>query len=391
MLPREMLRLMRIGLVVTGGVDRSGRERVMPSVLWLLERLARRHDVHVFVLHNYRDPSVYPLAGATIHDIGRVDGPRGLRQLLVRRRLAAAIEAVAASGPFDLLHAYFGMPGVAATAVGRRLSLPVVVTLDSGELVALDDIQYGLQRRWIDRRAIARALRAAARVTVTTEYMKRMASTVAGDVRVDVVPLGVDPHAFPPAAATNGPPWRLLRVASLNRVKDYPMLLEALARIVSTLPAVHLDIVGEDTLDGSVQHLARTLGLESHVTFHGFQPTDTLAAFYTRAHLHVVSSRHEAAGVVVLEAASAAVPTLGTQVGYVADWSVDATGDGTERSVAVPVGDAAAMASAAIALLQDPPRRERIAAAARAWALTYDADWTAEQFERIYADVASHR
>src|SRR6185295_984332 len=158
--PYEMLMRMRIGLVVTGGVDRSGRERVMPSVLWFIERLARRHDVHAFVLHNYRDPCVYPLAGATIHDLGRVDGPRGLRRLIVRRRLA---EAVAANGPFDLLHAYFGMPGVVATAVGRRLSLPVVVTVDSGELVAFDDIQYGLQRRWIDRRAVIRALHDAAR------------------------------------------------------------------------------------------------------------------------------------------------------------------------------------------------------------------------------------
>jgi len=371
---------MRIGLVVTGGVDRSGRERVMPSVLWLIEHLARRHDVHVFVLHNYRDPCVYPLAGATIHDVGRVDGPRGLRQFLVRRRLAAAIEAVAAREPFDVLHAYFGMPGVVATAVGRRLSLPVVVTIDSGELVGFDDIHYGLQRRWIDRRAIAHALRAAARVTVTTEYMKRLASNVVADVDIDVVPLGVDPRAFPPAARPSGPPWRLLRVASLNRVKDYPMLLHALERIVSTLPAVHLDIVGEDTLDGSVQHMARTLGLESHVTFHGFQPTGALAAFYTRAHLHVVSSRHEAAGVVVLEAACAGLPTLGTRVGYVADWS-------PERAVAVPVGDASALANAVIAVLQDAPQREQIAAAARAWAVTHDADWTAEQFDRIYTDV----
>ena len=375
---------MRIGLVVTGGVDRSGRERVMPSVLWFIERLARRHDVHAFVLHNYRDPCVYPLAGATIHDLGRVDGPRGLRRLIVRRRLA---EAVAANGPFDLLHAYFGIPGVVATAVGRRLSLPVVVTVDSGELVAFDDIQYGLQRRWIDRRAVIRALHDAARVTVTTHYMKRLASNVVAGVHVGLVPLGVDPHAFPPAARASGPPWRLLRVASLNRIKDYPMLLEALERIVSTLPAVHLDIVGEDTLDGSVQHLTRTLGLESHVTFHGFQPTDALAAFYARAHLHVVSSRHEAAGVVTLEAAVAGVPTVGTRVGYVADWSLDAGGNGPERAVAVAVGDAAAMANAVVELLQDAARRERIAGAARAWALAHDADWTADQFEQIYADV----
>ena len=380
---------MRIGFVVAGGVDSSSRERVVQSILWLIERLARRHDVHVFVLNHYRDPCVYPLAGATIHDVGRVDGPRGLRRLILRRRLAAAIDSIATDAPFDLLHAYLGMPGVVATAVGRRVSLPVIVTIDSGELVALEDIQYGLQRRWIDRRALARTLRDAARVTVTTNHMRRLAADVVPGVGVDVVPLGVDPAAFPLLPKASGPPWRLLRVASLNQVKDYPTLLRALERIASALPAVHLDIVGEDTLGGSVQRLARTLKLESHVTFHGFQPTDTLAAFYTRAHLHVTSSRHEAAGVVVLEAACAGVPTLGTRVGYLADWSCESAGGGPECAIAVAVGDAAAFAGAAIDVLHDTPRRERIAAAARAWALTHDADWTVEQFERIYAEVAA--
>jgi glycosyltransferase involved in cell wall biosynthesis len=383
-----MLKRMRIGLVVTGGVDRSGRERMLPGMVWLIERLARRHDVHVFVLHHYREPCVYPLAGATIHDLGRVDGPPGFRRLIVRHRLAAAIEALSAGRRFDLLHAYQGMSGVAATAAGRRLSLPVVVTIDSGELVAFEDIHYGLQRRWIDRRAIGRALRAAARVTVTTETMKRMAAALVSGVRVDVVPIGVDPSAFPPAGGRSGPPFRLLRVGSVNRVKDYPTLLAALGRIVTSLPDLHLDIVGEDTLDGSMQRQAQVLGLESYVTFHGFQPTDALAAFYTRADLHVVSSRHEAAGGVVLEAACAGLPTVGTRVGYLADWSLDAAGDGRERAVAVAVGDAGALATAAIGLLRDAPRRERIAVAARAWALAHDADWTARRFEEIYAEVA---
>ena len=72
---------MRIGLVVSGGLDRSGREHVVPSLLWLVERLARRHDMHVFVLHYYPEPCSYPLLGATVQDIGRVEGPPGLRRV----------------------------------------------------------------------------------------------------------------------------------------------------------------------------------------------------------------------------------------------------------------------------------------------------------------------
>jgi glycosyltransferase involved in cell wall biosynthesis len=367
---------MRIGLVVTGGVDASGRERVVPALLWLVERLARRHELHVFALHYYREPRAYLLGGATIRDLGRVDGPPGLRQLRTRSRLVGALRSC---GPFDLIHAYLGMPGAIATAAGRRLGVPVVVTLDSGELIAIDDIGYGLQRRWINRRAIAGAIRDAARVTVSTAWMAALPAL--GRADVDVVPIGVDTTLFPLATRAEGPPWRLLHVGSINRVKDYPTLLRAFARLRARPLDAHLEIVGADTLNGSMQTLSRELGVADSVTFHGFRPTDALAAIYARAHVHVVSSRHEAANVATLEAASCGVPTVGTAVGYVADWSADG------RAVAVPIGDADALASAIIAVIEDRPRRDRIAAAARAWTLAHDADFTAGQLERIYAEV----
>jgi glycosyltransferase involved in cell wall biosynthesis len=367
---------MRIGLVVTGGVDRSGRERVTPSLLWLVERLARRHDLQVFVLHYYPESCSYPLLGATVHDLGRVDGPRGLRRGRQRRRLSAAIEA---HGPLDLLHAYQGMPAIVSAPIARRLGLPLVITLDSGEVISIDDIAYGLQRRWFDRRSVAFAARAAARVTVTTAFMARMAEHALG-VTPEVIAIGVDASAFPIAMRVEGPPWRLLRVASINAVKDYPTLLRALAILVGRGLDVCLDIVGEDTMAGHAQALARALDLESRVTFHGFQPSDRLAAFYARANLHVVSSRHEAAGVAILEAAAAGLATVGTAVGFLADWQ-------PERAVAVPVQQSHALADAISSLLADPTRRDRVAAAAREWTLAHDADWTAKQFERIYSEI----
>ena len=41
---------MRIAFIVAGGVDRSGRESVTPAILWLIERIAGRHDLFVYVL-----------------------------------------------------------------------------------------------------------------------------------------------------------------------------------------------------------------------------------------------------------------------------------------------------------------------------------------------------
>ena len=132
-----------------------------------------------------------------------------------------------------------------------------------------------------------------------------------------------------------------------------------------------------------MQQECTALGLDAHVSFHGFQPTEALASFYARAHLHVVSSRHEAAGVVCLEAACAGVPTVGPAVGYVADWAK------ADRAVAVPVGDSEALAAQTLALLSDRDRRMRLADAARAWTLEHSAEWTARRFEEIYAAAGS--
>jgi len=371
----------RIGLIVAGGLDRSGRERVLPELLDFIERIARRHELHAFALQYYAQPCDYELRGAWVHDLGRVDRPRGLRVWRMRRRLQAAIDG---AGRFDLLHAYWGMPtGAVAVDVGAAAGIPVVVTLTTGELVAMDDIEYGLQRRRRDRAAVDRIFDRAAQVTVPTDYMRRLAGRHAN--RLVVMPMGLDRGRFAPADVAEGPPWRLLRVATINRVKDYPLLLRAFALVGAAAPDTHLDIVGEDVLGGSMQALARELGLSARVTFHGYQPMDRLPAFYARAHLHVVSSRHEASSVTALEASLAGVPTVGTAVGHLADWAALSP----PAAMTIAQHDPQGLADAIIALLRNPPRRRQLAAAARTWALTHDADSTAAAFEQLYARVAA--
>ncbi len=371
----------RVGLVITGGADRSGRERVIPALLSLIERLARRHDLHVFVLHHEARPSTYPLLGATVHDLGRVSAVPGFRRAIQRRRLERAVAEI---GGVDVLHGYWGMPGARAVAVARRSKIPAIVTADSGEWVSLAEIGYGLQRRWRDRRAVAKATRDASAVTVCTTFMQQLAARHGVSARV--IPIGVprpisaNDGTVLPRRPPEGPPWRLLHVASINPIKDHDTLLRAMATAIATHADLHLDIVGADTRGGHAQRLATSLGLQARVTFHGFLPTDRIAPMWERAHLHVVSSRHEAAGVVVLEAAMAAVPTVGTRVGYIADGE-------PHRAVAVAVGDHDALARAIVALIDDPIRRSVLAATARMWALAHDADSTATMFDQLYRDV----
>jgi glycosyltransferase involved in cell wall biosynthesis len=260
--------------------------------------------------------------------------------------------------------------------------VPSVVTCDSGEFVRLDDIGYGAQATVRQRWAVRVMARLASRVLVCTTYQARLAA--ACGVRTVLVPIGADVARFhPPASApADGPPWRLLQVASLNRVKDQQTLLAAFARLLAAGVDAVLEIAGEDTLGGAVQREAERLGVAQRVTFHGAVPSAALAALYQRAHLFVLSSRHEGGPVVALEAAAAGLPIVGTAVGYVADWA-------GERAVAVPPHDAALLADAIASLIADPERRARLAASARDWVFRYDADWTAGEHDRLYHELAS--
>ena len=133
---------------------------------------------------------------------------------------------------------------------------------------------------------------------------------------------------------------------SLNRVKDHPVLLEALRILVAQGVDCHLDIVGEDTLDGRIQRMAESLGLQAYVTFHGFLPHSELRPLVENADLLLLTSRHESGPLVVLEAA-----------------------------VTVPVGDSQALARETAAVLADEEHRLRLAEAAQARTEGEDADW----------------
>jgi glycosyltransferase involved in cell wall biosynthesis len=118
------------------------------------------------------------------------------------------------------------------------------------------------------------------------------------------------------------------------------------------------------------------------VAFHRFRPSDALVPMYHASSLFVLSSRHEAAGVVLLEAAACGLPVAGTAVGYLADWTPD-------RATTVAPGDPLALANAIASLLTDDTRRESTARAASEWARAHDADWTARAFESLYAGLVS--
>lgn len=370
---------MRVALVVPGGVDRSLTECVIPALLWLVEELGRRVEVVVFALGHGPEPGTWEVPGARVVDLGALRPSRvpGLAFLRRARHLARLLRL---HGPFDVVHAFWATP-CGATAAAAAPSRPLVVSLAGGELAGIPDIGYGCDLVPRERAKVRLTLERAAAVTAASRPLAAEARR--RGVHARVVPLGVEDAGFlAPAGRPPGSPFRLLHVADLNRVKDAPTLLRAARRLRDGGVPFSLDVAGEDTLSGTVQAEASRLGLDRQVRFHGRLPTARLRLLLRDADLLVLSSRHEAGPVALVEAAACSVPTVGTAVGHVLEGS-------PERSLAVPVGDDAALARAIRELLSDPPRRLAMGAAARAWAWENRASAAAGRFEALYREVTS--
>lgn len=356
-------------MVVPGGVDRGGEWRVIPVLLGLISRITREHELHVFALRQEARPARWTLRGATVHNAGTArPGLRAFRDLLAEHRRA----------PFAVLHGIWCRPGLVAASAARLLGRPALVQLVGGDLGNRPEIGYGMLRRRRGQARLRAAAALASHLTVESGFAREIAERAG--VRPELLPFGVALDEWPPLPPRRRKPGaeaRLLFVGSLNPVKDPWTLLRGMAALRDRGVRFRLDAVGEDVMDGAAQRFAAELGLSGHVTFHGFRTSAGLRPLMERADLLVVSSRHEGAPAVALEAAVCGVPAVGTPVGHLAGWAPDA-------AATYPVADHQALAGTVAAVLADEERRLRMAHAAQRRAIDDDADRAAARVLEIY-------
>ncbi len=369
---------MKIAILTSGGVDRSGVERVIPCLLWLIERLVKAGDeVHVFALSQEDQPGTWGLNGATIHNAGRRRSGRTMfAQLMAEHR----------RGPFQIIHSSWSVVAhMIAVLAGRILGVPSLVYLCNRELAHFPDIatpQSSRLGRMMVRFALDQATRVAASSDPTVEQARRVG------VAATRLPFGIALDHWPPSPPRRrdpGRPARLLHVGAIVPIKDHELLLQTLEGLKAMGADFQIDIVGEDVSgEDWVRRRVDALGLGDRVRFPGFVPHHELRALFLEADLQLVTSRHEGAPLVVLEAAVAGVPTVGTRVGHLAEWAPDA-------ARIVDPRDAQGLVQAVIEILADEDARIALARQAQQRALAEDADATSRRFRALYADLDSAR
>ena len=154
----------------------------------------------------------------------------------------------------------------------------------------------------------------------------------------------------------------LLVVAHLICEKGVDVALRALVRLP---PHVTLWIVGDGPERGALQALADRLGLRERVVFFGLQRN--VEPYMQAADAFLCPSVWaEAAGLVLLEAASAGLPVIASRIGGIPEFVED-----QKTGFLFPAGEDRALAERITELLENPERAHAMGQAGRNAALTH--------------------
>lgn len=170
-------------------------------------------------------------------------------------------------------------------------------------------------------------------------------------------------------------------VGNLRPAKAHDDLLDAFATISSEIPEVRLVVVGDGPGRSELASHAERLGVASRVLWLG-RRTD-VPRLLPLFEVFILSSRREGFPVAVLEAASAGVPIVATDVGGVREVIHDGV---TGRLV--PPARTEALSGAILDLLRDPPGASKLAdAASRLFHEKFTAEAMTRKVESLYAEI----
>ncbi len=361
----------RIAYVIGTTTGGTGRHAAM------LARGAAARRLAVSVFGPAAAGSLFPAAQFTPLDISERPRPARDAATVLRLRRLLARQAP------DIVHAH-GLRAGAITALAlarapRRQFAAMVVTVHNA---APSGVAPGAVYRALERLA---AQRADAVLCVSADLADRMRRAGAADVALAVVQ--APPAAAPSAEAVAqaradlgaaGAPV-VLAVGRLAAQKGFDVLIEAMTALRDRDPAPLLVIAGDGPLAAQLARRSRAGG---DVRFLG--PRTDIPALLAAADVIAVPSRWEGQPLIVQEALRAGRPLVASRVGGIPDLT------GEDAALLVPSDNPGRLASAILAVLDDPALASALGAAAvaRAGALPSESD-AVDAAISVYGKLAS--
>ncbi len=375
----------------------------MKKVCFVLPSLngggAERAAVHIL---NALDPAVWDRSmylfrreGAYLNDVDQsirlengADGSRSGRLAALRRFVRAERPDIVVS----FLSYFSVLTAVRSAAVGAR----VVFNQQTPMSAFLEDKDYAW-RQPLRRRVfsiVARlGYRAADAVVATSSGVADDLARAFGVARnrIAIVNNPVDLNAVQAAAREpldpkNEKAWVqppvIVAAGRLAEAKNYPLLIEALAIVRQSVPAVRLLILGTGELERPLRALVQARGLDDAVVFAGFQRNPW--KFMAHADVFVLTSHYEGFGNVLVEAMACGAPVVATA----SPGTREIITSGVD-GVLVERHDAADVAAAIVRVLTVAEWRARLADGGRRRAQGFALPVIAAAYNQLFQTVMS--
>jgi glycosyltransferase involved in cell wall biosynthesis len=288
---------------------------------------------------------------------------------------------------YDLVHVHFAVPsGPAGLRLGRFGKCPVVVSLHGGDLY--DPVErVSPHRIWPAKLVVKHVLKKA-------DLLLAQSSDTVGNARryygfrgrIEVVPLGLPPPEFTPTGrdrfGLEENDAVLVTIGRLVKRKAVGDLVEAVAGLGRE--SVKLFVVGEGPERPNIEAQIDALGLQGRVPLPGFLGEKEKFQLLDLADLFVMSSLHEGFGIIYLEAMSAGLPIVATNVGGHTDFLKP-----ERNALLVPVHDPAALTAAIDRVLRDADLREAMGRNNRSDVERFHIRRIAERHVELFEEVCS--
>lgn len=306
-------------------------------------------------------PTVHELDGRVRVD--RIGRSASVARLDVCPELPRLLRRIEDQGA-DVLHLHTPNPMMLIALAIARPSTPLIITHHS-DIVRQRILKYAL--RPFERFVYNRACQIKA---TSPKYIEGSSLLRHYAKQVGSLPLGVDLNGYlnpTPAALAHeaalrhdmgaDPLW--LCVGRCVYYKNFDVAIHALAHVPGRLM-----IIGHGPLRESLQRLARSLGVQDRVIWRNYVDADELAGAYRAATALWFPSgaRSEGFGLVQVEAMASGCPVINANI---AGSGVAWVSEDDHTGLTIPVGDAPALAHAAMRLINERGLRDRLGVAAR--------------------------
>ncbi|MDI9615099.1 glycosyltransferase family 4 protein [Methanothermobacter sp.] len=356
-------------------------------VYYLSKELARNHEVTLICSNEPRSPHeeiVENIRFRRLDYVGKISNtniPLNLPFVLTREK-------------FDVMHTHFPTPWFSdfSATVAKIKMRPTVLTYHND--ITGDGIN-GYVSKIYNSTFLKILLRLVEKIIVTQEaYIERSPFLKQYIDKIEIIPAGVDTNKFKPTITrgSNGKDcptiFFLSNLDEYHRYKGLFYLLNALKIVKRTMSDFKLIVGGKGSLIGEYKKLAKKLGIEENVEFHGFISNEKLASYYSYADIFVLPSvsNEEGFGMVALESLACGTPVIVTDIVGVSRDLAD-----YKAGIVVKPRDVEDLSKSIIKLINDPEGRLKMGRNGRKLVEEkYTWREVARRTEKIYEDLTEN-